>query len=105
MLTGTLPSCTPVRYYDQVEVVLQPMAQEVGDCKELPREGVGRLRKLVSLDAVNLTHGMFQVIIGNITHDTQYCLRVEIGNDKSEPSFISGLSTSVYILTGSLNTT
>ena len=80
MLTGTLPSCTPVRSYDQVEVVLQPMAQEVGDCKELPREGVGRLRKLISLDAVNLTHGMFQVIIGNITHDTQYCLRVELGN-------------------------
>lgn len=80
MLTGTLPSCTPVRSYDQVEVVLQPMAHEVGDCKELPREGVGRLRKLISLDAVNRTHGMFQVIIGNITHDTQYCLRVEIGN-------------------------
>ena len=79
MLTGTLPSCTPVRSYDQVEVVLQPMAQEVLDCKDLPREGVGRLRKLVPLEAVNRTHGTFHVVIGNITHDTQYCLRVELG--------------------------
>ena len=84
MLTGTLPSCTPVRQYDQVEVVLQPMAQEVVDCKELPREGVGRIRELISLEAVNITHGMFHVVIANITHDTQYCLRIELGeNDKS----------------------
>jgi len=87
MLTGTLPSCTPVRKYDQVEVVLQPMAQEVVDCKELPREGVGRIRELISLEAVNITHGMFHVVIANITHDTQYCLRIELVN---HPYCISG---------------
>jgi len=80
MLTGTLPSCTPVRHYDQVEVVLQPMSQEVDDCRKRPRDGVGRLRKLIPLEAVNTTHGMFHVVIENITHDTQYCLRVELVN-------------------------
>jgi hypothetical protein len=79
MLSGTLPSCTPVRDYDQVEVVLQPMAYEVEDCKELPREATGRLAKLAPLTAVNDTHGMFHVAIGNITHETYYCLRVELG--------------------------
>jgi hypothetical protein len=79
MLSGTLPSCTPVRDYDQVEVVLQPMAYEVEDCKELPREAAGRLAKLAPLTAINDTHGMFHVAIGNITHETYYCLRVELG--------------------------
>lgn len=78
MLSGTLPSCTPVRDYDKVEVVLQPMAYEVEDCKELPREAAGRLAKLVPLTAINDTHGMFHVAIGNITHETFYCLRVEL---------------------------
>lgn len=56
------------------------MSQEVGDCKDLPRDSVGRIVKLVNLNPVNLTHGMFQVEIGNISHDTQYCLRVELVN-------------------------
>ena len=79
MLSGTLPSCTPVRDYDKVEVVLQPMAYEVEDCKELPREATGRLAKQAPLTAINDTHGMFHVAIGNITHETYYCLRVELG--------------------------
>ena len=55
------------------------MSQEVDDCRKRPRDGVGRLRKLIPLEAVNTTHGMFHVVIENITHDTQYCLRVELG--------------------------
>merc|ERR1719259_108610 len=56
------------------------MFQEVGDCKELPRDGVGMLKRIVPLKPVNSTHGMFEVVIGNITHDTQYCFRVELVN-------------------------
>ena len=104
MLTGTLPSCTPVRKYDQVEVVLQPMAQAVVDCKELPREGVGRIRQLIPLKAVNITHGMFHVVIANITHDTQYCLRIELGKNAGFYSrfiqnlrFLSNLTTPLLL--------
>jgi hypothetical protein len=79
-LTGIIPSCTPVRTYDIVEVVLQPMFHGINDCKELPRDSNGRIRRLVNMQPVNMTHGMFTVTIGNITQATQYCFRAELVN-------------------------
>lgn len=80
LLAGVLPSCTPVRSYDIVEVVLQPMYHGINDCKELPRDGNGGIWRRINLEPVNVTHGKFRIEIGNITHDTQYCLRVELLN-------------------------
>jgi len=81
-ITGIIPSCTTVRDYDQVEVILQAVYGEPKNCKDLPLPTLtssNRLESTVQLKAVNQTHGSFEVDIKNITHDIYYCLRVELG--------------------------
>jgi len=80
-ITGIIPSCTAVRDYDQVEVILQAVYGHPTNCKDLPLPTLtssNRLESTVQLNAVNQTHGSFEVDIKNITHDIYYCLRVEL---------------------------
>lgn len=82
-ITGIIPSCTTVRDYDQVEVILQAVYGHPTNCKDLPLPTLtssNRLESTVQLNAVNQTHGSFEVDIKNITHDIYYCLRVELVN-------------------------
>jgi len=82
-ITGIIPSCTAVRDYDQVEVILQAVYGHPTNCKDLPLPTLtssNRLESTVQLKAVNQTHGSFDVDIKNITHDIYYCLRVELVN-------------------------
>jgi len=82
-ITGIIPSCTTVRDYDQVEVILQAVYGHPTNCKDLPLPiltSSNRLESTVRLKAINQTHGEFEVDIKNITHDIYYCLRVELVN-------------------------
>ena len=79
-VSGTLPSCTPVREYDQVEVVLVPVNHnQVPDCSRPPYDGETKVSEMVPLNTVNKTHGTFNAEISNISFDTYYCLRVQLG--------------------------
>jgi len=82
-ISGEIPSCTAVRDYDQVEVILQAVYGHPTNCKDLPLPTLtssNRLERRVQLRAKNQTHGEFSVEMKNITHDIYYCLRVELLN-------------------------
>lgn len=83
-ITGIIPSCTAVQDYDQVEVILQAVHGQPSSCKDLlplpVLTSANRLESRVSLQAINKTHGSFDVDIKNITHNIFYCLRVELVN-------------------------
>lgn len=82
-ITGLIPSCTEVRSYDRVEVILQAVNGEPEHCRDLPLPaltGSNRLESRVPLTAINTTHGSFDVVMENITHGVHYCLRVELVN-------------------------
>lgn len=82
-ITGLIPSCTEVRPYDRVEVILQAVHGEPSHCRDLPLPtltGTNRLESRVPLKAENRTHGSFHVRMENITHGIYYCLRVELVN-------------------------
>jgi len=95
-ITGQIPSCTKVRDYDRVEVILQAVHGKLDNCKDLSLTtltGSKRLESRVNLKAINATHGSFDVVIKNITHDVYYCLRVELVN---HPYCNSGADQSLY---------
>ena len=53
--------------------------QGISDCQEPLHDGNSRIHRLIHMEPVNKTHGNFSIDIRNITHDTLYCLRVELG--------------------------
>lgn len=89
-LEGTLASCSPVRHYDMVQIVLQPFPKGDGipDCGQHLRE-IGKNAGILSNKMVqkvqlqpkfNGTHGTFSTEISNVTLDTYYCLQAELVN-------------------------
>ena len=82
-ITGVIPSCTTVQDYDQVEVILQAFHGQPTTCKQRKLEELIKstaLDKIVKLNSINKTHGLFDVDIANISHNVYYCVRVELGN-------------------------
>ena len=81
-ITGVIPSCTAVRHYDQVEVILQAVQGHPTNCRDRPLSEMIKsdgLENIVRLHALNETHGSFDVDIKNVTHNVYYCVRVELG--------------------------
>ena len=77
-----IPSCTAVRHYDQVEVVLQAVQGHPTNCMDRPLSEIIKsdgLESVVRLEALNETHGSFDVDMKNVTHDVYYCVSVELG--------------------------
>ena len=81
-ITGVIPSCTAVRHYDQVEVILQAVQGHPTNCMDRPLSEIIKsdgLESVVRLHALNETHGSFDVDIKNVTHNVYYCVSVELG--------------------------
>ena len=88
-ITGVIPSCTAVRHYDQVEVILQAVQGQPTNCMDRPLSEIIKsdgLESVVRLEALNETHGSFDVEMKNVTHDVYYCVSVELGKFIPSPT-------------------